>query len=80
MEVSDDILDVFLWNEQSDIVDALFPEVEAKYPEIELWYEVKGDPSVFISKGAVVLQYRAHTWLGCPEGTSIRNYLEKIMP
>lgn len=64
------LMDAHLWNDQTEVVDHLFPEAEAQYPEAERWFELKDCSTRGIAdlkaKGALVLEWRSHAWVGLP--------------
>lgn len=35
------LMDEHLWNEQTEVVDALFPDAEESHPEAARWFELK---------------------------------------
>lgn len=66
------LIDVFLWNEQTEIVDALFPEIEKQYPNIVRWYELRqAHEQAAQTPGVVTVRFMSHMWLGCPADCTI---------
>jgi hypothetical protein len=65
------LMDKYLWNEQTEVVDALFPDAEQTHPQAARWYELKDSTPAHIeqltSRGAAVLRFGTHAWLGLPD-------------
>lgn len=63
------LMDKTFWNEQGEIVLALFPDVEEEHPTMGFWFELKDSRPDTVAKlkadGHTVLSYGAHAWLGC---------------
>lgn len=73
------MLDKYLWNEQSAVVFLLFgEELEAQYPDVDGWYEIKRGKDLFIAEGCVVIEVAHHAWVGCPRSRSIEDLIDKI--
>lgn len=71
-------VDVYLWDEQREFVQALLPEVVEANPGVSLWYALRGDGAAFIAAGAVVAQWCCYAWLGCPRDQEIGQYLSSL--
>lgn len=74
----DQMLDMYLWNEQTDLVFYVFDGLEEIHPEIDRWYEVKQGKEKMLAAGAVVIELGVHSWLGCPRNRDIGEYLKSI--
>lgn len=72
------LIDVYLWNEQTNIVHALMPQVEEDYPDIFLWFEIRQGEELFRLKGASVVSMWGHSWLGIPAGRDCLGYLDSL--
>ncbi len=64
------LMDAHLWNDQTELVDHLFPDVETKYPWAQRWFELK-DPSPpnrerLRANGAPVVERCGYAWVGLP--------------
>lgn len=70
--------EAFLWNEQTEIVQALLPEFVAAHPEVLQWFELACDASLFKAAGAVVAEWASYAWVGCPRGQEIGDYLSQL--
>lgn len=65
-------VDQVLWNDQTEIVDHLFPELEDKYPNINRWYEVRQKyANAAEASGVVTVRFMSHMWVGCPVGLTL---------
>ena len=73
------LLDQYLWNEQTDIVEVLCPEAFAEHDEVALWFEVKDGLEQFKQRGAAVIQWGYFAWLGLPHNRDITEYLTELI-
>lgn len=64
------LLDKHLWNEQTEVVDTLFPDAEESHPEAARWFELKDSTPDNIkslqARGAAILRLGTHAWIGLP--------------
>lgn len=65
---SPDLINAHFWNDQTALVDMLFPDAEGLFPHANRWLELK-DASTegvcrFHSAGLPVLRYGPHAWVG----------------
>lgn len=75
-----DFLDKYLWNDQTEVVDLLFPSAETDYPHVDRWYEIRhAQREVFANKGAALIDISTHAWVGCPSGVHISDYLMRLL-
>lgn len=69
------LMDAHLWNDQTEVVDHLFPDAEAIYPDAHRWYELKDTSPSALDRleceGAPVLRWRTHAWLGLPSDAEV---------
>lgn len=75
---TNDLEEAFLWNEQTEIVQELLPELVAAHPEVLQWFELACDASLFKASGAVVAEWASYAWVGCPRGQEIGDYLNQL--
>lgn len=63
-------LDAHLWNDQTEVVDRLFPDAEAQHPNAQRWYELKDSTRTNVERlktaGMPVLRFASHAWVGLP--------------
>lgn len=73
------LVDQYVWNDQTEVVDHLFPELETQYPDIDRWYEVRQGHDVFAaSAGVVTVRLMSHMWFGCPADKTIEQAIQEL--
>lgn len=64
------LMDEHLWNEQTEVVDALFPDAEESHPEAARWFELKDSTPDNLkrlqARGVAILRLGTHAWIGLP--------------
>lgn len=75
-----DLINAHFWNDQTALVDTLFPDVEKIFPHASRWLELR-DASAsnvdrFIDAGVPVLWCGPHVWVGL--GQDLKAALEVI--
>lgn len=73
------LVDQYLWNEQTDIVEVLCPEAFAVHGEVALWFEIKDGLERFKEEGAAIIQWGYFAWLGLPRNRDIHEYLCELL-
>ena len=72
------MLEMYLWNDQTELVLDIFEGLEERHPHIERWYEVKAGLDKMLAAGAAVIEWGTFAWLGCPRNRDIEEYLTSI--
>ncbi|WP_156106009.1 hypothetical protein [Comamonas aquatica] len=80
-----ELMDKHLWNDQTEVVDALFPEAEEQHPEAARWFELKDTRPTNLkqlkARGAAVLCLGTHAWIGLPaDPVSVALGIDELMP
>lgn len=69
------LLDKHLWNDQTEVVDALFPDAEESHPEAARWFELKDSTPTHLkrlqARGAAILRLGTHAWIGMPADPAV---------
>jgi len=74
------LVDQYLWNEQTDIVEVLCPEAFAVHEgEVALWYEVKDGLERFKERDVAIIEWGYFAWLGLPHNRDIEDYLSEVL-
>jgi len=73
------LVDQYLWNEQTDIVEALCPEAFAVHEEVALWYEVKNGLERFKERDVAIIEWGYFAWIGLPHNRDIDEYLSELL-
>lgn len=63
-----DIINAHFWNDQTALVDMLFPDAEDLFPDASRWLELKAPSTANVDRfncaGLPVLRYGPHAWVG----------------
>jgi len=74
------LVDQYLWNEHTMLVEMLCPEAFAEHEEeVALWFEVKKGLERFKARGAALIEVGCYAWLGLPHNRDIDEYLAEML-
>lgn len=76
--MSNAVVDKYLWNEASELVEVVCPEAYAEHADEVDWFEVRQGADQMEARGAVVTNFGKHSFLAVPRNRDMSEYLTFI--
>jgi hypothetical protein len=72
-------LDHLLWNDVTEIVVEILPALEETHQGIGQWFDIKQDAEWLEARGAQVVHWGTHSFLGIPHKRYYAEYIDYLI-